>query len=135
MPKTPFKSVDEYMAAHPKGVRTILQAVRRAIRKALDGAEEMISYGIPAYKLDDRPVIYFAGWKRHYSLYPATARVVAALPDELAPYEVEKGTIRFPLAQPVPVGLIARIARLRAAEVAERARARRDMSKRRGRHR
>jgi uncharacterized protein YdhG (YjbR/CyaY superfamily) len=64
-------------------------------------------------------VLYFGGWKRHYSLYPATAQLVAACKDELAPYEVEKGTIRFPLSEPVPVKLIGRIAKLRAKEVAE----------------
>jgi uncharacterized protein YdhG (YjbR/CyaY superfamily) len=66
-------------------------------------------------------VLYFAGWKRHYSLYPATKRVIAAFTDDLAPFEVNKGTIRFPLSRPVPVKLIERIAKLRAREVAERA--------------
>ncbi|MCI0738224.1 MAG: hypothetical protein L0Y72_04215, partial [Gemmataceae bacterium] len=65
-------------------------------------------------------VIYFAGWKQHYSLYPATSYVVSALKDELAPYERSKGTIRFPLTKPVPVKLIARIAKLRAMEFVER---------------
>jgi uncharacterized protein YdhG (YjbR/CyaY superfamily) len=66
-------------------------------------------------------VIYFAGWKRHYSLYPATRRLVAAFKDELAPYEVnDKGTIRFPLSEPVPVKLIEAIATFRAKEVAEK---------------
>ena len=69
-------------------------------------------------KLHGGPVLFFAGWKRHYSLYPATDRVVAAFKDDLAPYEVDKGTIRFPLSQPVPVTLIERIAKLRAKEVA-----------------
>jgi uncharacterized protein YdhG (YjbR/CyaY superfamily) len=78
---------------------------------------------MPAYKLRGAPVLYFAGWKRHYSLYPATAQVVAAFKDDLAPYEVSKGTIRFPLGQTVPVNLIERIAKLRATEAAESARA------------
>ena len=68
-------------------------------------------------------MIYFAGWKKHYSLYPATAELVAAFKDELAPYELSKGTIRFPLSRPVPVRLIGRIARFRAANTAERAEA------------
>jgi uncharacterized protein YdhG (YjbR/CyaY superfamily) len=82
--------------------------------------EEGISYKIPTYKLHNLPVLYFAGWKEHYSLYPATERVVAAFKDELAPYKVNKGTVRFPLSQPVPVKLIGRIAKFRAKEVAER---------------
>jgi uncharacterized protein YdhG (YjbR/CyaY superfamily) len=65
-------------------------------------------------------VLYFAGWKQHYSLYPATEHLLDAFKDELAPYDVNKGTIRFPLSQPVPVKLIERIAKFRAKEVAER---------------
>ena len=131
MAKTDFKSVDEYIATHHEDVQAILQRVRSTIRKAVPGAKEVISYQIPAYKLDGGPVLYFAGWKRHYSLYPATAGVVAAFKDDLAAYEVSKGTIRFPLSQPVPVKLIGRIAKLRAKEAAERARAKRAGSKKR----
>jgi uncharacterized protein YdhG (YjbR/CyaY superfamily) len=123
MARTAFKSVDEYIAAHPREVQAILRRVRGAIRKALRAAEEVISYQIPAYKTAGGAVLYFAGWKRHYSLYPVTARLVAAFRNELAPYEVEKGTIRFPLSEPVPVELIERIAKFRAEETAERARA------------
>ena len=122
MAKTDFKSVDEYIATHPKDVQSILRRVRSTIRKAVPGAEEVISYQIPAYKLAGGNVIYFAGWKEHYSLYPATGRLVAAFKDELAPYELSKGTIRFPLSQPVPVKLIERIAKFRAKETATRAR-------------
>ncbi len=123
MAKTDFKSVDDYIATHPEDVQAILQRVRRAIRKALPAAEERISYQIPAYRLPGGHVLYFAGWKGHYSLYPATGSVAAVLKDELAPYTVSKGTIRFPLSRPVPVGLIQRIARLRARDVIERAKA------------
>jgi uncharacterized protein YdhG (YjbR/CyaY superfamily) len=99
-------------------VQRILGRVRTAIRRALPGAEEVISYKIPACKLHGVTVLYFSGWKQHYSLYPAGARLVAAFKDELAAYRVTKGTIRFPLSQPVPVKLIARIAKFRAKEVA-----------------
>jgi uncharacterized protein YdhG (YjbR/CyaY superfamily) len=75
---------------------------------------------MPAYTLHGRLVIYFAGWKQHYSLYPPSDSFVTAFKDELAPYEISKGTVRFPLSQPVPVSLIVRIAKLRAREVAER---------------
>jgi uncharacterized protein YdhG (YjbR/CyaY superfamily) len=68
-------------------------------------------------------VLYFAGWRQHYSLYPATDHIVAAFKDDLAPYEVNKGTIRFPLSQPVPAKLIGRIAKFRAKEVTEREKA------------
>jgi uncharacterized protein YdhG (YjbR/CyaY superfamily) len=117
MDKAPFRSVDDYLAAQPPSSQRVLAGVRRAIAKAVPGAEESISYNLPTYKLHGRPVVYFAGWKEHISLYPSTARVVAAFARELAPYEVEKGTIRFPLSGTVPLRLIARIAKLRAQEV------------------
>lgn len=125
MAKTGFKSVDEYIATHPEDVQAVLKRVRSIIRKAVPGAEEVISYQIPAYKLHGGPVLYFAGWKQkqHYSLYPATDHVMEAFKDDLAPYTVNKGTIRFPLSQPVPVKLIERIAKFRAKEAGERARA------------
>jgi uncharacterized protein YdhG (YjbR/CyaY superfamily) len=129
--KTDFKSVDEYIAAHSKDVRAILERVRGTIRKALPEAEEVISYQIPTYKLHGTYVVYFAGWKQHYSLYPATAQLMAAFKDDLAPYKVNKGTIRFPLSQPVPVRLIGRIAKFLAKEAAERARAKRAATKKR----
>jgi uncharacterized protein YdhG (YjbR/CyaY superfamily) len=118
--KIDFKSVDEYIASQPETVQDVLQRVRSAIRKAVPEAEEAISYKMPVYKLPAGPVLYFAGWKQHFSLYPATATVVAAFKNDIAPYVVDKGTIRFPLAQPVPVKLIARIAKFRAKEVTER---------------
>ena len=123
MVKTGFKSVDEYMATQPEAVQIVLERVRGAIRKAMPGAEEAISYQIPAYKLHGRPVLYFAGWKQHYSLYPANGQLVAAFKNDLAPYKLSKGTIRFPLSEPVPVKLIGRIAKFRAQEAAAREKA------------
>ncbi len=125
MAKPTFSSVDAYPAAQPAAAQELLARVRTAIRKAVPAAVESISYQMPTYKLDGAPLLYFAGWKQHWSLYPATAGVHATFAEELAPYQVEKGTIRFPLAPPVPVELVARIARLRAAELAARAPARR----------
>jgi uncharacterized protein YdhG (YjbR/CyaY superfamily) len=121
--KTDFKSVDEYIASQPDGVQSVLYRVRSTIRKAVPGAEETISYKIPAYKLNGDRVLFFAGWKHHYSLYPATKRVIKAFRVELALYEVSKGTIRFPFSEPVPVKLIGRIAKFRAKEVSERSKA------------
>jgi len=116
MAKTDFKSVDEYIAAQPEDVQAILERVRGAIRRAVPGAQEMISYQIPTYKLHGDRVLYFAGWKQHYSLYPASDDLVDAFKHDLAPYKIDKGTIRFPLSQPVPVKLIERIAKFRAKD-------------------
>jgi uncharacterized protein YdhG (YjbR/CyaY superfamily) len=118
MAKTTFKSVDEYIASQPEAARRILATVWSTIRKALPRAEEAIAYGMPTYKLHDRPVLNFAGWKRHYSLYLATEPVIAAFRNELARYDIRKGTISFPLSEPVPVKLIGRIAKFRANDVA-----------------
>jgi uncharacterized protein YdhG (YjbR/CyaY superfamily) len=115
-----MSAVDDYIASQPEAARTILSGVRGAIRAAVPKADELISYRIPTYKLHGTAVLHFAGWKQHYSLYPATARVLARFKSELAPYKVSKGTIRFPLSEPVPKQLIGRIAKFRAAEVAER---------------
>ncbi|HEX5110991.1 MAG TPA: DUF1801 domain-containing protein [Vicinamibacterales bacterium] len=116
MAKTGFASVDDYIAAQPPASRRVLRQLRRTIREAVPDAVESISYGIPAYKLHGRPVVYFAAWQRHYSLYPSSPRLVAAFRKQLAPYELAKGTIRFPISEPVPVQLIEGIARLRAKE-------------------
>src|SRR5947209_16280303 len=120
MARTDFKSVNEYIASKPKDVRVILKRVRSTIRKAVPAAEEVISYQIPVYKLKGVPVLYFAGWKQHYSLYPASDALVAAFRNELAGYELSKGTIRFPLSEPVPVNLIERIAKFRAEQLTMR---------------
>ena len=130
MAKTGFRSVDEYIASQPKAVQAVLRRLRTAIRKAVPAAVEVISYQIPAYKLQSGPVLYFAGWKHHYSLYPATDGLVDAFKDDLAAYKVSKGTIRFPLSQPIPVTLIARIAAFRAKESTEIAKTRRAAKKR-----
>ena len=122
--QTAARHIDKYIAGFPRPVQTVLKRVRSTIRKAVPGAEEVISYGIPAYKLNGQRIIYFAGWKQHYSLYPAGDRLIARFKDELAPYEFNnKGTVRFPLSEPVPVKLIEGIAKFRAREAAEQGKA------------
>lgn len=118
MAKTNFKSADEYVATQPEATQAILNRVRAAIRKAVPKAEEVISYQIIGYKLQGKAILYLAGWKKHYSLYPANATLVAEFQDDLALYKVIKSTLQFPLDQPVPVKLIERIAKFRAKEIA-----------------
>jgi uncharacterized protein YdhG (YjbR/CyaY superfamily) len=110
--------VDDYIAKQPREAQSVLQRVRRIIRKALPQAEETIGYQIPAYKLGGQYVVYFAGWKEHWSLYPVTEPVRAKLASELASYKLSKGTVRFQLADSVPAKLVERIVRelARAAE-------------------
>jgi uncharacterized protein YdhG (YjbR/CyaY superfamily) len=113
-------SVREYIASKPKESRASLEAVRRSILKAIPDAEEGLAYQMPAYSLNGVGVLYFAGWKSHYSLYPASNALVEAFAKELAPYERSKGTLKFPLSEPVPVRLIERIAKFRARQVTTR---------------
>jgi uncharacterized protein YdhG (YjbR/CyaY superfamily) len=116
MPTAAHGSVTEYLASQSPAARSALRKVRAAIRKALPKAEETLSYKIPTYRIGGKAVIYFAAWKNHYSIYPASKAMLTALKDDLVPYEIEKGTIRFPYGQSVPVALIGRIAKIRAAE-------------------
>ena len=120
-----FPSVDDYIDSHPQPVRPILERVRTVIRKALPKAEESISYNMPTYKIDGEPVTYFAGWKKHYSLYPISKRTADAFQSELAAYELNKSTVRFPLSAPIPTKLITAIAKFRAKEVAAREKSKR----------
>jgi len=106
-----FGSVEEYIGSFPAGVGAILEQVRRAILGAVPGAGETISYQIPTVTLGGRPLLYFAGWKHHISLYPAPAGD-EAFERRLAPYRSAKSTLRFPLSQPVPYDLIAQVAKL-----------------------
>ena len=112
-------TVTAYIARFPRPVQTVLKRVRDIIRKAVPAAEEGISYQIPAFKLHGKPMLYVAAWKEHDSLYPSNTRLVAAFKDELEKYERAKGTIRFPLSEPVPVKLIEGIAKFRAKEVGD----------------
>ena len=125
------KDVDDYIAGFPLPTQRALERVRSVIRKALPGSEETVSYGIGAFRLRGRIVIYFAGFKEHYSIYPSTKRLEAAFKNELAPYETSgRGTIRFPLSEPVPATLIANIAKFKAKESAARQKAKGGAKKR-----
>jgi uncharacterized protein YdhG (YjbR/CyaY superfamily) len=118
--KRQFGSIDEYLAAQPPQASRALESLRRAILNAVPGGEEAISYNMPTIKLRGSTVLHFALWKDFCSVYPANSRLVEALGDELTPYLAEKSTLRFPLAQPLPLELIERIAEFRAAEISSR---------------
>jgi len=117
------QSVADYIAAQPESAHAALEQVRAAILKALPAADETISYNMPTYRLRDTTVLHFAAWKKHFSLYPASAKLIKFFKKDLASATINKSTIRFPLAEPVPAKLIGRIAKFRVKEQAERAKA------------
>jgi uncharacterized protein YdhG (YjbR/CyaY superfamily) len=110
-----FETVEAYLGSFPDEVRPVLEQVRTAIRAAVPGAQETISYDIPTFKLDGRAVVYFAGWKHHVSVYPIP-RADEALERDLAPFRAAKGTLKFPLDRPIPYELIGRAAALLATQ-------------------
>ncbi|MCC6538601.1 MAG: DUF1801 domain-containing protein [Bryobacterales bacterium] len=111
-------TVDAYLAAQSEPVASRLAQVRAAIRAAAPDATETIAYGMPAYQLPGGGwLIYFAAWKKHYSLYPVTAALLEELGVETGQYAVEKGTVRFSYDPPVPVPLVKRIVKARAKQV------------------
>lgn len=116
-----FRTVTAYIAAQPASSRPTLRRVRVAIRKAVPRAKEGIDYDMPAYRFPEGGAVYFAGWTKHWAMYPVTPALVEAFGAALAPYDVEKSAIRFSLTKPVPVGLVARIAKFCAREGAAQA--------------
>ena len=124
MAKKDLQSVDDYLATMPPNTRAVLDEVRSIIRAVLADADEVISYQIPTYKKDGVAVIHFAGWKKHFSLYPVGETLVEVLPEEAARYPTSKGTIRFPPDEEVPRALIRKIVALRKEAAASEAKKR-----------
>jgi uncharacterized protein YdhG (YjbR/CyaY superfamily) len=115
-------TVEEYLEALPPDRRAGVEALRATIRAAAPMATETVSYEIPGVKVDGRLVLSYAGFAKHYSLFPASDTVREALGDELGPYLSGKGTIRFPADRPIPLALVTRFVEVRLAEHAARGR-------------
>lgn len=110
-----FATIDDYIGSFPVDVQILLEKVRLTIREAVPVADEAISYQIPAFVLNGKGVVYFAAWTHHLSLYPVPS-ADDAVERELAPYRAAKGTLRFPIGEPIPYDLIARLTALLVAQ-------------------
>lgn len=114
-----FKTVDEYFSAVPVEARHILEDIRFTIKQVVPGAEELISYNMPAFKFH-KILVYYAAHKEHIGFYPGNANVIAIFKDELKNFETSKGTIKFPINKKLPKELIITIVKFRANENQER---------------
>jgi uncharacterized protein YdhG (YjbR/CyaY superfamily) len=113
--KAKFTTMDDYIASFPKEVQGILEEIRQTIKKAAPGAVEAISYQIPTFKLNGSNLVHFAAWKDHIGFY-ATPSGNAAFKKELSQYKVAKGSIQFPLDEPIPYDLVTKIVLFRVKE-------------------
>ena len=111
MAKTNFQSIDEYIAACPPESQKYLQQIRKLIHTLVPDAKEKISYQIAAFERNGKNLIHFAGWKQHVSLYPVPAGS-EAFERQIAKYAGGKGTLKFPLDEPLPLKLIERVIKL-----------------------
>ncbi len=113
-------NIDEYILSFPHEVQVLLGQVRATIKLAAPEAMEYIGYGMPAYKLSGKPLVYFAAFKNHIGFY-ATPTGHSAFANELSIYKQGKGSVQFPLNKPLPLELISRIVAFRVMENVERA--------------
>ena len=121
MNKTPPKNMDEYISLFPTDVQTILEKIRLTIKKAAPTAQETINYQMPTFTLHGN-LVHFAAFKNHIGFYP-TPSGIENFKKELSVYEGAKGSVRFPLAKPIPYALIGKIVKFRVKEVMQKAEA------------
>jgi uncharacterized protein YdhG (YjbR/CyaY superfamily) len=114
--RTQCESIDEYIAAVPEPVRAILEEMRRIIQEAAPDAVEAIAYQIPTFRLKGTNLVHFAAFKNHIGFYP-TSSGIAAFEAELSAYKTSKGTVQFPLGEPIPHDLVRHIVAFRVNEV------------------
>ena len=114
-------TIDEYIAAFPAETQAVLREMRALIRASAPDAKETISYAIPTFALNGRHLVHFAGYERHIGFYPIPSGI-EAFKDEFKPYKQGKGSIQFPLGQPLPKDLIRRVVEFRVAENTARTR-------------
>jgi uncharacterized protein YdhG (YjbR/CyaY superfamily) len=112
-----YGTVEEYLVDQPKDVRATLERVRRSVLAVVPNATEKIGYGMPGFYVDGRPLVYYAAFKEHCSLFPASGAVIQRFADDLKGYGVAKGTIRFPIGEPLPAPLVKKIVKAKLEEL------------------
>jgi uncharacterized protein YdhG (YjbR/CyaY superfamily) len=110
-----FKNVDDYIASFPEKTQELLRKVRSQIRKTAPDASEGISYGMPGYKLNGKPLVYFAAFQKHIGFYPTNSGI-RNFSAELSDYKHSKGAVQFPIDKPLPFDLILKITKFRVKE-------------------
>ncbi len=113
------KNIDDYIALQSLEIRESLEKLRHTIKLAAPNAEEVISYGMPAFKFHGI-LVYFAAFKNHCSLFPANSSLIAEMEDELKKYKTSKGTIQFTVEKPLPVTLVKKIVKARVKQNLEK---------------
>jgi len=116
MTKTNFQSIDEYIGTFPDDIQDLLETVRQTINKAAPSATEAISYQMPTFKLNGKNLVHFAAWKTHVGFYP-TPSGTEKFKKEISKYTYAKGSIRFPINEPMPLSLISKIVKFREKEI------------------
>ena len=109
------KNVDEYIIGFPQETQVKLDMMRRLILESAPDCQECISYGMPAYKLRGKPLVYFGGYDKHIGFY-ATPTGHSAFEEEFSKYKTGKGSVQFPLSEPLPIDLILKVIKFRIAE-------------------
>lgn len=109
-----YKTVDEYIASYPKHVQKNLKMIRKEVKKIAPKSDEMIRYGMPAYKLNG-PLVYFAAYEKHIGFYP-TPSGIKEFKKELSKYKTSKGAVQFPIDQKIPIQLIKKIVKFRVKQ-------------------
>ncbi|MFM2226390.1 MAG: hypothetical protein RJA07_2592 [Bacteroidota bacterium] len=110
------KNINEYISLQPDIAKEMLEQIREIVKSIIPDTEEIISYGMPAFKVYGRVLVYFAGFKNHCSLFPANASLIAEMKTELKNYKTSKGTIQFEFGKPLPINLIKKIVKIRMKE-------------------
>ena len=111
------KTIDQYLAGVKADQRSALEKLRRAIRATAPNAEERISYGIPAFRLNGRALVFFGAWANHCAFYPGSSATLKKFRNDLRDFQTSKGTLRFSPDNPLPVALVKKLVKARVAQI------------------